>query len=238
MRLASLLWALAVCSAQKGGKLRGRDARLESDNLAAGGITRFRPGGHYILLTFDDGPHPVLTPKLLDLLKAKKVRCTFFVQGTKAMDYPEILKRMVSEGHEVASHGWAHTSITQLSKEDLKQQLHQTSKVIEDTVKKRPAAFRPPNGNTNATLNAHVTGEQNMKVVLWNLDSLDWENKDAATISKSILTRAKPGDVILAHDTSPEMVKAAESLIDGLVKEGYELLTVSEMLSFPDDTPK
>ena len=220
----------------------GRCARVKqrpaSGETAVGGLTSFKPGGNYILLTFDDGPHPLLTPKLLDVLKAKKARCTFFVQGSKAVDHPELLRRMVAEGHEVASHGWFHTSITQLRQEDLAQQLQHTSKTIEEIVKKRPVAYRPPHGHTNKTLNAWISTEMQVKVLLWNLDSLDWENRDAAFISNHLLKHAKPGDVILAHDTSAQMVAAVEAVVDGLVKAGYELLTVSEMLSFPDDTPK
>jgi len=172
------------------------------------------------------------------VLKAKKARCTFFVQGTKAMDHPELLKRMVAEGHEVASHGWMHTSITQLRQEDLAQQLQQTSKTIEEIVKKKPVAFRPPYGHTNKTLNAWIAAEMQVKVLLWNLDSLDWENRDAPFITNHLVSKARPGDVVLAHDTSPQMVAAVEGVVEGLMKAGFELLTVSEMLSFPDDTPK
>lgn len=233
MRWAVLVLFIVVLGV-RGAKPRG--GKVEQQEHA--GITFFKPGGHYILLTFDDGPHPILTPKLLDALLLRKARCTFFVQGNKAVDHPDILKRMVAEGHEVASHGWSHTSITQLGREDLLQQLRHTSKTVDDAVKRRPAVYRPPYGNTNHSLNALVATEAGMKVVLWSLDSLDWENRDAAYITKHLLARAKPGDVILAHDTSPQMVAATGALLDGLISEGYELLTVSEMMSFPDDSPK
>ena len=229
-----LLALLLLYRAAFGAKARGgSDAGAEHM-----GITFFKPGGHYIMLTFDDGPHPLLTPKLLDVLKARKARCTFFVTGNKAFDHPDILKRMVSDGHEVASHGWSHTSITLLPRDELLLQLRQTSKTINDIVKRKPTVYRPPYGNSNQTLNALIATEMQMKVVLWSLDSLDWENRDAAFITKHIVSRAKPGDVILAHDTSPQMIAAVAGTIDALIAEGYELLTVSEIMSFPDDTPK
>ena len=229
------LWALALLA---GVAARGPKPKPGQDGPATGGITHFKPGGNYALLTFDDGPHPLLTPKLLDVLKAKKARCTFFVQGSRAADHPEILKRMVAEGHEVASHGWLHTSITQLRQDELAQQLQHTSKTIEQIVGKRPVAYRPPHGHTNKTINAWIATEMQVKVLLWSLDSLDWENRDAAFITSHLVSKTRPGDVILAHDVSPQMVAATEGVISGLQQAGFELLTVSEMLSFPDDTPK
>lgn len=235
MRILILIIVFILTKSARPKQKRGAEDEV---GPSAGAITRFRPGGHYILLTFDDGPHPILTPKLLDVLKSKKARATFFVQGTKALDYPNILKRMLAEGHEVASRGWSHNSITLLEPNALLNELQQTTKVIEDITKKRPVAYRPPYGNTNITLNTLITLSTQQKVILWSLDSLDWENRDAAQITKHLLSRAKPGDVILAHDTSPQMVAATSGLVDGLMKDGYELLTVSEILSFPDDTPK
>lgn len=102
--------------------------------------------GQYVMLTFDDGPHAVLTPKLLDILKEKNAKATFYVMGVKAALHPNILKRMVEEGHEVASHTWNHPIISKIPRENLHQQLARTNKAIKEATGEEPATFRPPYG--------------------------------------------------------------------------------------------
>lgn len=177
-----------------------------------GATSSYSPGGQYIMLTFDDGPHSTLTPRLLDILREKKVRVTFFVLGFKALDNPDIVKRMLADGHEVASHGWSHTALSKISRDQILPQLEQTGRVIEELTKKKPAFYRPPFGGTNAKLNEMISGAApggaQMKVVLWSIDSQDWDMTDPTAIAKGVVDRAKPGDVVLCHDVLPQMIDA------------------------------
>ena len=202
-----------------------------------GAISSFSPGGQYVMLTFDDGPHSTLTPKLLDILKKSKVKATFFVIGSKAVDRPEILRRIANEGHEVASHGWNHVPFTKIEREKLHHQLLQTKKLVANLTSSTISVIRPPFGSTNAQINDFIKERMNMKVILWSIDSKDLEEKDPKVISKKIISKTKPGDVIRCHDGSAVMLEALPTIIEEFYKAGYEFITLSQVLSFPDDTP-
>lgn len=205
--------------------------------LVPGSLSFYNAGGQYIMLTFDDGPHSQLTPKLLEILKAKKVRATFFVLGSKAMNHAELLQRMVADGHEIGNHGWNHGILSKMSRIQMSQQIRQTTATISAVVNRTVPLMRPPYGNTNIQINDAIKKEEQMQVVLWNLDSKDWETIDPAAVEKQIVDFAKPGDIILCHDIHSHTVDAMARVIDTLHSQGYEFLTVSEMLSFPDDSP-
>ena len=200
-------------------------------------IHSFRPGGQYILLTFDDGPDPILTPKLLDILKEKKIHVTFFVLGQKVKKYPRIVSRMVDEGHEVGIHGWNHAVLSKLDSEQIDAQLQKTSRVIFNATNQSVAIMRPSYGKITPKLSAEINTKYNLKIILWSVDSGDWKKLEPKSIIDNIVPTAKPGDVILCHDIEPSTVEALPSIIDGLEKQSFEFLTVSQMLSFPDDSP-
>jgi peptidoglycan/xylan/chitin deacetylase (PgdA/CDA1 family) len=214
-----------------------KQKKIKATISSPGAISSFSPGGQYVMLTFDDGPHPEITPKILDILKMKKIRATFFVIGMKAIENQQLLSRMVEEGHEVAAHGWNHNAITKLSHFHLVNNLNQTKNAIYTATKKLPLVYRPPFGLSNADINTYIVKEQKMKVILWSIDSKDWELKDPAIIAKNIIDSTDPGDVILCHDVHQHTIEAVSLLVDGLTKADYEFLTLSQMLSFPDDKP-
>ena len=216
-----------------------------------GAISSFSPGGHYIMLTFNNAPHAAITPKLLDILRSKNASVTFFVSGMKAMDHPHLIRRMVAEGHEVANQGWNQKAFTKIKQENLQLQLLQTSAIVSNIsiqvphnavvnhqyTLKYPAVARPPLGTTNAQINDFIAKTTKMKVVLWNLDSKDYTETDPKLVEKNVVSAAKPGDVILFHDGLLQTVQALPQILDALHKTGYELLTLSQILSFPDDKP-
>lgn len=127
--------------------------------------------------------------------------------------------------------------MTKLPREGLHHSIKQTSKTIYETINFSPLLVRPPYGNTNAQVNEYIKGTENMKVILWSLDSRDYVLTNSDDITKNIYENIKPGDIILCHDSYQHTVDALDIMIDKLHELGYELLTVSQMLSFPDDSP-
>lgn len=213
-------------------------------------ISAFSPGGQYIMLTFDDGPHSSLTSKILDILDQKKVKATFFAYGSKVINNKDIMSKMHSSGHEVANHGWSHIPFTKQTHDQLEKMVKQTAMVIdnstamvtlsETTTRKPtgPSAFiRPPLGNTNTFLNDHISKTLGLRVVLWSLDSKDYQAKTAKEVVDNVVSKAKPGDIVLLHDIFPVTVEALPDIIDQLYIKGYEFLTLKQVASFPDDSP-
>ena len=200
-------------------------------------ITSFNPGGQYILLTFEDGPHPIITPKLLDVLKEKKARVTFFTQASNGVNYPEILQRSVNEKHEIGCHGWNKDNIMLLSSEKRIEQINKSVNLLENIIKRTIQVIRPPNAINNNEFNSEIKSSTNMKIILSNIDSNDLEINDINVIIKNIMIKVKPGDIIVFHEKSPHIVQLISQLVDELYKKGYETLTLSEVLSFPDDSP-
>ena len=151
--------------------------------------------------------------------------------------HPELIKRAVEEGHEIGSHTWNHPVTTKITRENLKTQLERTTKAIRKATEFSPTTYRPPYGNTNANLNEYVNKEENMKVIMWNIDTNDWKKPPPEQITKHVLSRAKSGDIILCHDIFPGTIEAMPSLIDGMKAKGFEFVTVQHMLELPDDSP-
>ena len=187
--------------------------------------------GPYIAITFDDGPSAQLTPRLLDILKERGIRATFFVVGRNVAEYPDIVRRMDSEGHEIANHSWSHPALTQMGTEGLRKQIENTNDAIEKITGKRPSLMRPPYGATSSTLNRRFTEDYRLKVILWSVDPLDWKYRNANRVYSSITQNTQPGSIILAHDIHATTVAAMPSTLDALTAKGYKFVTVSELIS-------
>lgn len=186
--------------------------------------------GRYLALTFDDGPHETLTPKLLDMLKKENAHCTFFVVGQNAAEYPAILKRAVAEGHEIANHSWSHPSLSKLSVSGIESQLDRTDAAIEKGVGRRTKLVRPPYGATNATVRK-VIADRGEIVVLWSVDPLDWKYRNADRVARELIQGAAPGGILLAHDIHPSTVASVPEVLSKLTAQGYKFVTVSELLA-------
>ena len=186
--------------------------------------------GHYIALTFDDGPNPKNTPAMLDILKKRNIPATFFVLGQNAALYPRILERMVAEGHEIGSHAWNHISLVNQTAEERTFQVRKTNEAIERATKRPARLIRPPYGETTPSLNRWLTEQLKMTVILWSVDSRDWEHRDAASMRREILSATKPGAVILAHDIHQTTVSAMPAILDALIEKGYKFVTVSDLI--------
>lgn len=184
-----------------------------------------------VAMTFDDGPSPKLTPKLLDLLKERGVKATFYVVGTNAAAYPEILQRMIAEGHEIGNHSWNHPALNRMGEAAVKSQLDRTEAAIVKATGIKPATMRPPYGATNAKLNKRFDEEFGMKVIMWSVDPLDWKYRNADRVTREIVQGATPGGIILVHDIHSSSVAAMPGTLDQLAAQGYEFATVSELLA-------
>ncbi|MEI6072979.1 MAG: polysaccharide deacetylase family protein [Verrucomicrobiae bacterium] len=192
--------------------------------------------GPYIALTFDDGPHPTLTPKLLDLLKEKGIKVTFFVLGECVEANPDVLKRAAAEGHEIGNHSWDHKSFTKAGGAGVASEVNQTNAVIETATGKKPVLVRPPGGATNPTITRRLNTEFGLKVVMWDVDPLDWRFRNSARVTSEILKNTKAGSIILSHDIHPTTIAAMPATIDGLLEKGFQFVTVSELIAM--DRPK
>lgn len=185
-----------------------------------------------IALTFDDGPHGTLTPILLDALKARNAHATFFVMGVKIdmEGHPEILHRMVQEGHEIGNHVWNHPVMSKLYAEQIHEQLHRTNDAIKQYTNYSPTIMRPPYGNTNRKTDNYISNVEGFDVILWSLDTIDWKRPKPEDIVKRVVDNIKPGEILLCHDIHPGTVEAIPKLVDALQAKGYNFLTVSEMI--------
>lgn len=199
--------------------------------------------GSEIAITFDDGPHPKLTPMLLDMLKERGIKATFFLVGKNAADYPEIVQRIVAEGHEVANHSWSHPQLTKLGADALNAEITQTNNAIHQATGIKTTIMRPPYGATNASITKRLNEEFGLTVIMWSVDPLDWKIRNSAHVTKYITENTTPGAIILAHDIHPTTVEAMPAVLDTLTAKGYKFVTVSELiaLDFPEPvqpTPK
>ncbi len=191
--------ATPAASAQPSPELRGdSDMQMslpppEKQTAASGPKVSYSScnvNGPYIAMTFDDGPSPELTPKLLDILKARGIKATFFVVGQNAAQYPDILKRMVAEGHEIGNHSWSHPALTKLGADGVAKQIESTNEAIEKATGQKVTVMRPPYGATSQILNHRFADQYGMKVILWSVDPLDWKYRNSARVSSQILQGA------------------------------------------------
>lgn len=179
-----------------------------------------------IALTFDDGPHPYYTEQLLDGLKERDVKVTFFVLGKHVEQYPELVERMSEDGHLIGNHTYSHMQLNQGNGEAFKEELIRTSKLIEELTGQEVQYVRPPYG----TWNKNFEKELNMFPVLWTIDPLDWSSSNVSGIVRKVTTKARENSIILMHDEYKTTVTAALEIIDELKEEGYEFVTVEELL--------
>lgn len=179
-----------------------------------------------IALTFDDGPHPYYTEQLLDGLKERGVVATFFVTGEHAALHPDIIKRIHEDGHLIGNHTYSHMQLQDVKREEFKEELIATNEVIEEITGEEVIYVRPPYG----TWDKAFEKELNMIPVLWTIDPLDWCSDNVSCITSRVVQKAEENDIILMHDYYDTTVTAALRIVDELQAEGYEFVTVEELL--------
>ena len=179
-----------------------------------------------IALTFDDGPSAAWTPALLDGLKERGVKATFFLIGENADKNPEIVKRMAEEGHLIGNHTYHHVELTKVSEKEARLELADTSAAIVRITGKEPEYMRPPFGAWQRKLEQEIR----MLPVLWTIDPLDWTTENQDEIVNKVVTEAEENDIILLHDCYKSSVEAGLRIIDILQEEGFVFVTVDELL--------
>lgn len=185
----------------------------------------------WIALTFDDGPHPVMTEKLLRVLKEGNVPGTFFVVGKMAERYPQLVREIVADGNEIANHTYTHTRLSRLDDTTILSELAQTRAVIQRLTGRDSLLFRPPGGAfTRRTLRA--TSEAGYKMVLWSILTKDVQGASAEAIEHRIMRGAEDGAIVLMHSGMPHTVDVLPDVIAKLKKKGYHFVTMSQLLGY------
>ena len=179
-----------------------------------------------IALTLDDGPSTAWTPTLLDGLKERGVKATFFLIGENADKNPEIVKRMAEEGHLIGNHTYHHVELTKVSENEARLELADTSAVIVRITGKEPEYMRPPFGAWQRKLEQEIQ----MLPVLWTIDPLDWTTENQDEIVNKVVTEAEENDIILLHDCYKSSIEAGLRIVDILQEEGFVFVTVDELL--------
>lgn len=183
-----------------------------------------------IALTFDAGPS-AHTPQLLKVLKEKKVHATFFLLGKKHIErYPDLVRRISDEGHEVAEHTWSHRRLTDLSTSEVREELSRAQNAVKRITGTAPTLMRPPQGRTNDEV-SKICAEYGLAQVLWSATAKDYATNDSALIERRILDQASRDGIILLHDLYKGTVPAVPGIIDALRKKGYTFVTVPQLMA-------
>ena len=189
-----------------------------------------------LAMTFDDGPHPQNTPRLLDMLKKRKVKATFFTIGRSVDLYPHIAKRIVSEGHEIGNHTYTHGNLSKMSESRVRSELDRGRDAIVRATGFNPKVMRPPYGALYKNQRQWIMDAYGYPTILWSVDPMDWKDRNAGIVSRRLITRANPGGILLAHDLHKTTVDAMPKALDSLLSQGYKFVTVSELIRLTSES--
>ena len=197
------------------------------------------PEKKVIALTFDDGPWPNSTAKVLDILKKNRIKSTFFVVGQNVKNYPDLTKQIVADGHIIANHTWHHW-YHQMNAQAAAYEVANTTDIIYQTTGVKTSLFRPPGGIMNNGVAAYAKNNK-YAVIMWSADSMDYSRPAVPRLMNNIFREAKPGGIVLMHDGGGDRshtVKALPEIISRFRKQGYEFVTVPELLEMQDQHPQ
>lgn len=189
------------------------------------GIRALDPTKPMIALTFDDGPYAPVGNRIMDVMNQYGGKCTFFMVGNRVPSYTAEVQRMVNEGFEVANHTQDHKYLNQLGADSIRAQVEACNNTIQAVTGVRPTLMRLPGGNKNSTVLANV----NMPIILWNVDTKDWKNRNAQSVINAVMGKVKDGDIVLMHELYTSTAEAVEALVPALTAQGFQLVTVSEL---------
>ncbi|MCL6444340.1 MAG: polysaccharide deacetylase family protein [Alicyclobacillus sp.] len=191
-----------------------------------------------VSLTFDDGPDGVWTPRILQILAQYGVTATFCCVGQRVEQNPQVLRRIVRQGHMIANHSYNHPNFTKIPLEEACRQVNSTSNIIQRVAGVRPRFFRPPYGALNRDV-IEMLISLDYKILYWDVDSLDWAGLTAAQVSINVLSHTEPGSIILMHsaggvgESLADTAQALPDIIRTLRAQGYTFVKVSELLDEP-----
>ncbi|MGE8034031.1 deacetylase [Lysinibacillus sp. KCTC 33748] len=221
-------WAYVEAGEQKGYVKASELANIQipGNKIYNKGVPVAKGEKKRVALTFDDGPDAKVTPQILATLKKYNAKATFFMVGPNASKNSAIVKNVYEAGHELGNHTWNHPKLTGLSPANVKQEVDRTSNAIYASIGQYPTVFRPPYGAVNDKVRSVIT----MPSILWSIDTLDWKHHNADKILASVKASVKDGSIVLMHDIHQTTANGLESVILYLQKQGYEFVTVSEIL--------
>lgn len=178
-----------------------------------------------VAITFDDGPNPKNTKKVLETLNKYDAKATFFMIGKEVERHPDIAKEVAAAGHEIGNHSWFHENLTKLTISDALDNLHRTNEKIFEATGVYPTIYRPPYGAINESLNLAIP----MEKVMWTIDTQDWKYKNLNHLMNEIQTNLQDGSIILLHDIHESTANALDTIVNYIVTQGYECVTISEL---------
>lgn len=239
--VALLAAGLPACQRKKAGAPRasGPGARKEfqqpeKSNVSKGTPLSYSRVAHvntpFIAITFDDGPHATNTPRLLDILAARKIKATFFCVGANVARYPNIVRRIVADGHEMANHTWTHPKLSSLGDSGVRNELNRATEGIVRVAGVTPRMYRPPYGAITARQKQFIMNEYGYPTILWSVDPQDWKRPGPPVITSRILAGTQPGAIILVHDIHAPSIDAMPATLDGLLAKGYRFVTCSQLI--------
>lgn len=205
-----------------------------------GTIYRVKTDKKHVVLTFDDGPSPIWTPKILDELKNENIKATFFMIGHHVQKYPDIAKRVADEGHTIGNHGYAHSVMLYYKPAEIEEEIKYTEYVIKEITGVTTKYFRPPKAWLRRTIKEKVKS-MGYETVLWSLNSKDWVSFNHKTITRYISKHIKNGDILLFHDSGNvtsieggsrlQTVKTISLLARTLREKGFEFISIEELIN-------
>lgn len=197
--------------------------------ISVDGKRKIDPNKPMVALTFDDGPNPTATPRILDTLEKYKAVATFFDLGINMRNYPNITKREKAIGCEIGSHTYSHKNLDKLSEKEIQDDIKAAASIYENTLGEKLKLVRPPYGNANNTVKATL----DYALINWDVDTLDWKTRNVDSILKEIRNyKSLDGRIILMHSIYNSTADAVEKLVPELINKGYQLVTVSELAKY------
>ena len=196
------------------------------------GFSHGERDGKRIALSFDDGPHPTFTPQILALLEKYEIKATFFMIGCNVATYPSVAKAVAEAGHEIGNHTYTHPHMREITLKMLKDEVEETERILADHGICKPRLFRPPEGFRSAE-QVKALESCGYQTVIWSLDTHDWQGRPTEEIVSVVLNGIQGGDVLLFHDYTSRRnttITALERLIPKLLEDGYEFVTVSDLM--------
>ncbi len=184
-----------------------------------------------VALTFDDGPHPKYTEQILSTLEEYGIKATFFVVGSNAERFPELVKKEIELGHEIGNHTYSHPNMKSITYDELQSELSKNEELLFSLTGTRTTLFRPPCGEISESVSS-IAEDGGYRLVLWNIDTRDWEHTSKSSIVTKITKNIKPGSIILMHDFiggESHTPEALGEIIETLLADGYEFVTVSQL---------
>ncbi len=204
-------------------RVRVKDANMVSNTASIYGIDPNKPA---VALTYDDGPHSTVTHDILDVLEKYDAKATFFVVGSRVPSYSDCVKRAAEMDCEIGIHTYNHKILTSATNSEITSEMTRTSDAIKKITGEAPTIMRAPGGSYND----RVKGAVGMPLIQWSVDTLDWKNRNASSVISSVKNNTRDGSIILMHDLYGSTAEATETIVPWLISEGYQLVTVSELM--------